>query len=208
MVTTNHNIGNAYRAVTLLTIKSPSGGGVSATGFAYDKDRILTAGHFCISALKIQTFESHTNDIQMTYYNDDFKLVTKKNVEVDDMSTIQDICILKKKNHGLWSLPITKSYTKLKIRDKVTIVGFPSGTAMGEFGGRIMSLFYKGSGPKTIKNKLVVSSASTGGISGSPIILDRTGEVIGILVMGHIFFDHLSFGITGKDLNTFISGLK
>jgi len=204
----NHNIGNAYRAVTLLTIKSPSGGGVSATGFAYDKDRILTAGHFCISALEIQIFESHTNDIQMTHYDDEFKLVTQKNIEIDSMSKIQDICILKKKNHGLWSLPINKNYVGLKIREEVTIVGFPLGTAMGEFQGRIMSLFYKGHGPRSVKGKLVVSSASTGGISGSPIILDRTGEVIGMLVMGPLFFDHLSFGITGKDLNTFVSGLK
>jgi len=49
-------------AVALLTVKNLKGGVISATGFAYDKDRILTAGHFCLSALKIQIFESHTND--------------------------------------------------------------------------------------------------------------------------------------------------
>lgn len=207
-VISDYNVAGAYRSVALLTIESPSGYTVSATGFAYDKDRIITAGHFCISALEIQIFESHSNDVQMTHYNDKFELVTQKKVEIDDLSKTQDLCVLKKKNHGLRPLPVTQNYNKLKIRDKVTIVGFPSGVAMGEFDGRVMSLFYKGLGPDSIKGKLVVSSASTGGISGSPIILEETGEVVGVLVMGHIMFDHLSFGITGKDLRIFVNGLK
>lgn len=81
---TNH-IANAYRSVALLTVKNLKGGVISATGFAYDKDRILTAGHFCLSALKIQIFESHTNDIKMVHYDDVFNLITKNNVEIYDI---------------------------------------------------------------------------------------------------------------------------
>ena len=203
----NHNVEAAYRSVALLNIKSPSGKEVSASGFGYDKDRILTAGHFCISALEIQIFESHKENITMEYYDEDYEKVKKINVVVDDFSRIQDICILKKENHGLRPLPIVEDYKKIKIRDIVIIVGNPLGIVLGEFEGRVMSLFYDG-GPRTVTNMLVISSASTGGISGSPVILNRTGEVIGILVRGHIFFDHLSFAVNGKDLNTFIKGLK
>ena len=106
----NHNIGNAYKSVTLLFTNKPSGGTILATGFAYDKDHIITAGHFCISALKIQIFESHTNSIQMTYYDDDFKLTTKTKMEIEDLSDAQDLCMLKKKDHGLLPLPIAKNF--------------------------------------------------------------------------------------------------
>jgi len=61
---------------------------------------------------------------------------------------------------------------------------------MGEFEGKVMSLFYKNNVLKNLKNKRVVSSPSTRGLSGSPIILEKTGEVIGVLVMSYPVFDH------------------
>jgi hypothetical protein len=204
---TNYNIGYAYRSVVLLKISSPSGKTMSASGFAYDKNRIITAGHFCISALEVQIFESHTQDIKMQFYDENFELKTRGNVVVEDISKVQDICVLRKEDHGLFTLPIIKNYSEVKLRDKTTIVGIPSGIAMGEFNGRVMSLFYNGI-PLTVRGMLVVSSASTGGISGSPIILDRTGEVIGVLVRGHVFFDHLSFGVNANEVNKFLKSLK
>jgi V8-like Glu-specific endopeptidase len=197
----------AYRSVVLLYVSDTDGGKVVASGFAYDKDHIITAGHFCISALEIQIFKSHTENIGMKYYNDDMEIKIMQNIEILEMSRVQDLCMLKKENHGLVPLKIIEDYSKVKIRDNVTIVGAPSGIAIGEFYGKVMFLKYDGD-IKVLKEMLVVSAAATGGVSGSPIILDKTGEVIGVLVRGHPYFDHLSFGTNGAKLKKFIDGLK
>jgi hypothetical protein len=204
----NYNIGAAYQSVVLLRAKSPNGMVLSATGFAYDKDRVLTAGHFCIDALKIQIFESGGKSIEMDYYDSELNLKNTDGLRVEEISDVSDLCMLRKENHGLPTLKIVEDYSKLKIRDNVTIVGAPSGVVIGEFSGKVMSLRYTGLGSSMLTGKMVVSSASTGGISGSPIILDRTGEVVGVLVVGHVYFDHLSFGVNGDDIHVFLNGLK
>jgi S1-C subfamily serine protease len=199
----------AYRSVALLYVQSPKTKNiVVATGFAYDEDRIITAGHFCISALEIQIFESHTQSINMKYYDHEMNIKRKYSLEISEMSKEQDICMLKKESHGLIPIKVIEDYSDAKIGDSVSVVGVPEGTAVGEFYGHVMALSYEGFGPINIKGTLVVSAPSTGGISGSPIILDRTGEVIGIIVMGHTFFDHLSYGINGDKLNKFIEEWK
>jgi hypothetical protein len=197
-----------YRSAVLLYVEDPGQGKILATGFAYDKDRIMTAGHFCIDALEIQIFKSHREDIRMKYYDEDMEIKTRINIEIEEMSMVEDLCMLRKDDHGLVPLKIIEDYSTVKIRDNVTIIGAPSGIAIGEFYGNVMALEYAGFGPLEIKNTLVVSAPSTGGISGSPIILDRTGEVIGVLVRGHVYFDHLSFGINGDKIKQFVNGLK
>lgn len=202
------NIENAYRSTALLMIYSPDGKSITATGFAYNKDLIITAGHFCIGALEIQIFDSHKQHIIMSNYDSELReRLIQKNIRIRDISKIEDLCILEKKDHGLFPLPIIKDYEELKVRDDVTVIGHPSGGPLGEFGGKIMSLSYKTTNLK-VRGKLVVSSASTGGVSGSAVILDRTGEVIGVLVRSNKGFDHLSFGVTGKDLKVFVDGIK
>ena len=198
----------AYKSVALLYIKSPNGRGTVATGFAYDEDRIITAGHFCISALEIQIFESHKQDINMKYYDHNMDLKTKHNLEIEDISRTEDLCVLKKKGHSLIPLNMVKEYKNVKVGDSITVVGVPAGTAVGEFYGKVMSPVYYGFGPITVKGSMLISAASMGGISGSPIILDRTGEVIGVVVRGDRFFDHLTFGINGYRLNEFIKGFE
>jgi len=125
---------------------------------------------------------------------------------VDDLSRVRDLCVLKKPNHGMPPLPITEDYSTVNYRDEVLIIGAPLGAAVGEFKGHVMELYYRGS-EKYLKGKLVVSAASISGVSGSPIILSRTGEVIGVLVMGHKMFDHISFAVNGKHLRDWVNSL-
>jgi len=198
----------AYRSTVLLYVEDSDGGGVVASGFAYDEDHIMTAGHFCVSALEIQIFKSHKQDVRMKYYDKDMKVKVRYFLEIEEMSRTEDLCVLRSVKHGLPTLKIVDDYDKIKIRDNVTIVGAPSGIAIGEFYGNVMALEYDGFGPKEIQDMLVVSAPSTGGISGSPIILDSTGEVIGVLVRGHVYFDHLSFGVSGKKIKKFLDEMK
>lgn len=197
-----------YRSVAILYIQDTSNNAVLATGFAYDENHIITAGHFCISALKIQIFDSHKQSIMMRYYNHKMKVKDKGILVVKELSDTEDICVLEKENHGLLPLMLIDDYNKIKIGDAVSIVGSPSGTAMGKFYGNVMSTVYNGFGPNIIKNKLLVNAASTSGISGSPIIHSETGKVIGMVVMGHNAFDHLTFGVTGQQINNFVKDLR
>jgi len=198
----------AYRSTVLLYVDDPDGGKIVASGFAYDENHIMTAGHFCVSALEIQIFKSHKEDIRMKYYDEDMDIKTRYHLEIEEMSRVEDLCTLRLVGHDLPPLKIIDDYDTVKIRDNVTIIGAPSGVAIGEFYGNVMALDYDGFGPKEIQNMLVVSAPATGGVSGSPIILDKTGEVIGVLVRGHIYFDHLSFGVNGKKIKEFLNGLK
>jgi hypothetical protein len=194
----------AYRSVVLLYVNNPDGGRIVGSGFAYDENRIMTAGHFCMSAPETQIFK----DISMKYYDENMDIQTRYYLEIEEISKVEDLCMLRLVGHGLPPLKIVDDYSKVKIRDNVTIIGAPSGIAIGEFYGNVMALEYSGFGAKEIQGMLVVSAPSTGGVSGSPIILDKTGEVIGILVRGHVYFDHLSFGVNGEKIKEFISGLE
>lgn len=76
------------------------------------------------------------------------------------------------------------------------------GLAIGEFPGKVMDL--SSNFPADIlKGKLIVSSASTGGVSGSPVF-DAHGRVIGMLVMGPLFFDHLSICVGIDQVQKFL----
>ncbi len=203
VVAQNHAIRNAYRSVGMLKIQSPTGEIRVATGFAYDKDNIITANHFCISALNVQIFESHTENISLVYHDSDHNTVEIKGLVVENMSRVEDLCMLKKENHGLIPLPIVNDYSKINIRDEVTIIGAPLGTVIGEFSGRVMSVSYDGLGSAALKGKLVTSCPIVDGISGSPVILNSTGEVIGVLVIG-VPFEHLGFSVRGDILKEFV----
>ena len=74
----------AYRSVTLLYIRSMKVNSIiAATGSAYDKDHIITAGHFCINALERQIFESHMQSVEMRYYDHEMIIQEKHNLEIE-----------------------------------------------------------------------------------------------------------------------------
>lgn len=79
-----------------------------------------------------------------------------------------------------------------KIDDKVFYVGYPEITVQTVFTGRVASDRIESIGPDPsdpcdlCKNRILIQTGGGGGASGSPIISEKTGKVIGILE-GHIF---------------------
>jgi len=145
---------------------------------------MITAGHFCISAIEQQEAIS----------------VDGQTAEIVRLSAMSDLCLLRS-NHRLPALWIA-DYSKVKPQDPVLVIGYPQGIAKGGFTGQVMSPHY--TGPiRILKGLLVVSAPSTGGISGSPV-LNSAGEVIGVLVMGSTRFPHLSFAVPGDQLHRFV----
>lgn len=79
-----------------------------------------------------------------------------------------------------------------KVDDKVFYVGYPEIVSQVVFTGRVASGVIQSIGPDPTdpcdlcKNRILVQTGGGPGASGSPIISERTGKVIGILE-GHLF---------------------
>ena len=198
-----YNPQNATSSVVILsaepTKKKNDGGVLVATGFAIDKNRIATAAHFCVDAMKLKIFTKYKLSARQVFPNGYTKKID--NVKIKKVSDDADVCIIRAKDHMIPPLKLSKTYHSTNVGDDVTIVGAPMGIAVGVFEGKVMSLQHKGFGPEQLQGQLIVSAPATGGVSGSPIILNKTGEVIGILVMGHNTFDHLSIGVPIDELH-------
>lgn len=192
----------AYQSVARVYMNMPNRGQITATGFAIGPDLIMTAAHFCVPVLEMQILETKmTGTIEMEYYDDKLKLHHSGGLEVKEMAETEDICILEKKDHNLVPLSISTNYKNLQIRDRVWIVGAPQGVFLAEFPGRVITTSFVAESKK-LNGKLVVSAASVGGVSGSPV-LDKYGKVVGMLVMGSTSFDHLSICVPSPQLYDF-----
>ena len=197
------DLSNHYDSVAIITAEFSGRPMVAGTAFAIDKDHLLSAAHVCISALQIQIFMSRQKSLVLKQYDDRGNVKTTYGTEVEGISHTDDICILKRVDHGLRPVRISNNYKDVRTRDLVTIIGAPQGVVIGEFSGRVAN-------PRLISpdamlsQRLVVTAPATGGISGSPVF-DKNGLVIGILVAGHETFDHLSICINGDAILKFLN---
>lgn len=160
------------------------------TAFAYKKTTdgylLLTAGH-CFTA---------GAPADATY------LVAEG--QVKDNPALQSVEVLNHVDDGNMDvaelhLKTTKKYTVLdldkkpvKIDDKVFYVGYPEIVAQAVYTGRVSSNIIESDGPDPLdpcglcKGRFMIQTGGGGGASGSPIISERTGKVVGILE-GHLF---------------------
>ena len=172
---------------------------VSASAFAIDKNYLVTADHACYTFEDGFTSGSLDGNIKVTYLNLNYKKEFKYGVEIVKRNKKNDLCLLKMNNHGFAPLKIA-NYSKVKIRDIVHIVGSPLGFMLTVFSGKVID---PASNDRGLKNKLIVSAAAANGNSGGPVLNDK-GQVIGVLIMGHASFDHLSICVPSYVLKKFI----
>jgi len=177
-------------------------GALVGSAFAYDENTLITAGHVCVSIYENQLKNILRNDIQITYLNNNGKLDVKHNAEIIEIDEPHDICLIELKNHGLIPLGLGK-YNSVGVGDTVYIVGAPAGVMVSAMQGEVMNPSTGTEFGPILKNKIIVSSAATGGSSGSAIVNDD-GKVVGMLVRGHPTYDHLSIGTTVKTIKRFL----
>ena len=174
----------------------------SASGLAFistnNKTFILTANHFC-----------KPEDHGMTGYMSEYDIVDTK-IYISDVSgglwqgkirhtnSTYDLCLLSSDMPGVHDIDVAKSMPELG--EKVYAISAPSGFEMKEVGLHIEGIFsgcgYSGNCFYTIP--------STFGSSGS-VILNRQGEIIGMIQMSPRSFDFTSIGVGVRSIRNFLN---
>jgi S1-C subfamily serine protease len=189
-----YDVNDAFRSVVKIGVEVKivkrgviKEGMISGTAWAIDRDHLVSAGHVCqafIDAKKIGI----AKDIKISYLDSSFDLKEKvaNDVRIVLSDAVNDVCLMEYKGHGLVPLKLAAD---VKFGEEVYVVGAPVGFLGFVFEGRVAGRSVDvGS---TMKNKLIVSAAATGGNSGGPV-LNQKGEVVGILIAGLDTFDHFS----------------
>lgn len=197
------NPDDAFKSVVRVSAKQKGGDAeLSGTGFAIDKDHIMTAGHVCAGISELQAMGLIEENISINYYAPDGETIIKADkVEIFEVDELNDICVMTKKGHGLVPVKFVQDYSSVKAHSWISIVGAPLGVYITHYDGEIMRTSLTVA--PTMRDKLIVDAAAAPGNSGSPVFNDK-GEVVGILIAGPGDFDHLSICTSTKALQHFL----
>lgn len=200
----NFDINTTFGSVVKILVRDKKGiEFLSGTGFAIDKDKIMTAGHVCDGIIKFQKAKKITKKIYMDFYATDGETILETSgLKILSIDKQYDICIMQKKLHGLVPIKFIQDYSSIKLHSVVYIVGAPLGVFATAYQGLVV---IKDDGSDM--HYLIVDAASAPGNSGSPVF-DENGEVIGIFVAGPGNFDHLSVCVPSYLLIKFVAKVK
>jgi len=191
---------NLARSVGMVSVKArKSVNEINGTAFAYDEDHLITAGHVCVAIFELQVMDILEDNIKLTYLLEDVE-IQRNGVEMLEMDESNDLCLMRLPKHNLKPVKFA-DYSTVKRKDKVMLVGAPLGFMMYEEPGVVINPS-KDVTP-LIRDRLIISAAAAGGNSGSPVFND-SGEVIGLLSMGHTAFDHLGICIPSHKIERFL----
>jgi len=174
--------------------------GVSATGYAIDKEYMLTASHFCVFVLINQMNGLLENNVRMEYL-DGQTMYVKENLKIIKLDSERDLCLIKKKGHGLKPVVFFDNYDNLKIGDIVQVLGAPLGVSFVLTEGRIISKDMTCNLGKYVN--LFYSADVFAGNSGGPIFY--RGRLIGSVVGGSMDYPKVN---VGTDINRIKEFLK
>lgn len=176
---------------------------LGASGFAIDKSRIMTAGHFCLTAYEGAVTGLLEDSVEIVYVNNNGELSIIENAKVESIDEKLDLCVIKKEKHGIVPLDLAGEKTELKVHDSVIIVGSPLGFFPVTESGRVITPLSEGFNVVSLNGRLLVSAPVTSGNSGGPV-LNRQGKVIGVVIAKIRGFDHVAFAVTLKDMHKFL----
>lgn len=172
-----------------------------ASGFALDNERIVTAGHLCISIWHEQVKGLTKEELNVYYVNNNKEVAKMTGAKIEAMDEKRDICVLHFPKHGIVPLAIAVR-NEVKIDDRILMSGSPLGFFPYTAKGRVIASVSKDFGDSDLNDRLVVNVPGAGGVSGGPII-NGDGRVIGI-VMAKAPFDHVLFAVRAKTIMDFL----
>lgn len=191
------------RSVVKLQVLQRSGKATMvATGFAIDKERIMTAGHFCVNVIEGQVLGLLRKKVQVIILNNNDELAIASRATIDTVNEQMDICVIKVPKHGLVPLEFIEDYESLRVYQKVFITGAPLGVFPVETEGHIIRLRSAGWPVVDLNDRIVVSAPATYGNSGGPIVTED-GKVVGIM-MAKSSYDHVIIGVHMETIREYL----
>jgi S1-C subfamily serine protease len=179
--------------------------GVGATGFPVDKSNFVTAGHFCNTIDDGIIDDSMTGEIIIYYINDNGEKVKMEGARIEkfEFSDSKDLCLISRPKHGIRPVKIIKNYSSVKFGDKIYAAGAPMGIMPMVTEGIVSQANTKEMPIRVLDGKLMSSCPVASGNSGGPAF-NENGFVIGVVVMVHPAYSHISFSITADVLKKFL----
>ena len=198
------NINTTYDSVVKILAKDIYGNeALSGSGFAINKNQIMTAGHVCRGIIEYQNQNTITKEIYINFYAPDKETILESSgamvLKIDETN---DICILYKQSHGIAPVKFVKNYSSVKVHSTVFIVGAPLGVFATSYAGHVVI-----KDDNSINHFLIVSAPAAPGNSGSPVF-NNEGLVVGMLVAGPSTFEHLSMCVASPFLVGFVRNVK
>jgi len=182
---------------------------IYASGFAINKDFIVTVGHFCVPIAEGEEGVFFDENIKMKYTTLCGNILKKEGIYIDSIDESKDICLLKKENHGI--KPIEFTNKRIDIGERIAISGGPSSwypsVSFGHITDPDSSLvgpIHSGNGVISGSSRIILTVHTCGGNSGSPVILIDEGSVAGMVYAGPTECGKISFGVTAKDIKDFL----
>jgi S1-C subfamily serine protease len=164
---------------------------------------ILTAGHVCHDALegslkKIATNVSMEFRVQNTkneYYPVRVKDISPEFINGNEL----DLCLLE--SNGIISMPVLHvAMVGPKVGEKIYNVAAPTGFFYPPT-VPLLSGYY--SGPLHNQYHDLITIPATGGSSGSPV-LNKKGELIGLIFAANVQFQHLTISIRHETVRKYL----
>lgn len=191
-----------YSSVALLQLTPGEKGfkGGVATGFAFDEDYLLTAGHFCQSAAALLK-EGFVGEKVLLVRSDKRGLPrTPILANIVGYDGKRDICIIKSEDHEMDVLSLAYSTSELRTEDEITVIGAPRGFFPVRREGRIIStLAYRF---QQFNDMLFIAINIQAGNSGSPVL--RHGEVVGMIVIQPLGIHETALAVPVDEIREFI----
>lgn len=206
---TNYNVRNdvspAYESTVMLHAPSTLGEnrGFFASGFsAVGKNKIMTAGHFCVSVFFGQA-ANRIKEVRVIYMKDKKKYLGGIAV-IETVDEKRDLCIMNTIwDHGLDQLKFADE--NVEIFDNIKVLGAPRSHYPVQYEGRVIE-------PKTanypekydyLNSTTTLSVPGTYGNSGGPVVNDDD-EVVGVVMAKEVGFDHILFAVSLDTIKEFL----
>lgn len=166
-----------------------------ATGWAIDKDHVMTAGHFCESAWEAKTLKKATGGIRLDSVDQTGRTVERTMGKIiawvsDDYN---DMCLIESKDHGLVPLEIEPDLSAVETEDRIISVGGPRGQFAIRREGFVWAV---------TDEVLLIGVEIQPGNSGGPIVWQ--GKVIGMVIMSIGDLNEAGIAVKSTELLKFI----
>lgn len=166
-------------AVKLQVLSVDDSGAATASGFALDKEKILTAAHFCTTVQDGQESGALKDSVEIIFVNNNNELSTLVGGKIDKLDVAMDLCVVRAPKHGVVPLPLSKE--EVEINDFVTVVGAPLSIFPVTSTGKVAVPITENHLTEDLNNRLIIVANGTFGSSGGPIYNEKR-EVIGVVM--------------------------